>query len=77
LEVDRWCTYFSPGALAALEWAYPLGFPSAVAKKLTGRWIIASTRWNLWLTERLLRRYYEEPLPKDGAGLFFVVRKPK
>jgi SAM-dependent methyltransferase len=76
LTLDHWWTYFSPGALAALEWGHYLGLPSLVAKKLTGRWILWSSRMNLWLTHRLLRRYYEEPLPKAGAYLFFVTHKP-
>jgi SAM-dependent methyltransferase len=75
LHLERWWAYFSPGALTALEWGHPLGLPTVVVKKLTGRWILAPTRWNLALTEMLLRRYYEEPLPQEGACLFFVARR--
>ena len=75
LTLERWWSYFSPGALAALEWGHPLGAPSLLAKKLSGRWLLVPTPWNLALTERLLRRYYEEPLPDEGAYLFFVARK--
>ncbi len=77
LRLERWWTYFSPGALAALEWGHPLGLPSVLAKWLSGRWLLAPTRWNLALTAALLRRFYEEPLPEAGAYLFFVARKPK
>lgn len=84
MRVVRWWSYFSPGALAALEWGHPLGLPSVVAKKLIGRWLLAPTAWNLWLTERLLRRFYEEPLRDPevsassaglGAYLFFSAQK--
>jgi SAM-dependent methyltransferase len=79
LHVVRWWGYFSPGALAALEWGHPLGLPSVVAKALSGRWLLAPTRWNLWLTERVLNRFYQEPLPESGseggAYLFFSARK--
>ncbi|MGC9469516.1 MAG: class I SAM-dependent methyltransferase [Anaerolineae bacterium] len=87
LQVDRWWSYFSPGALAALEWGHPLGLPSVLAKRIAGRWVLVPTRWNLWLTERLLRRFYEEPLIAEdpetagepsavsGAYLFFSVQK--
>ena len=75
LRVERWWGYFSPAALAALEWGHPLGLPCVLAKKLTGRWLLVPTRWNLALTAALLRRYYEEPLPKEGAYLFFICRK--
>jgi SAM-dependent methyltransferase len=73
--VERAWTYFSRGALATLEWGHYFGVPSVVAKKLTGRWVISAARWSLWLTERLVRRYYEEPLPEQGAYLFFIARK--
>lgn len=76
LHLERSWAYFSKGALTALEWGHPLGLPSLFAKKLTGRWLIAPTRWNLALTEALLRHYYEEPLPDEGAYLFFVACKP-
>ena len=75
LRVERWWSYFSPAALAALEWGHPLGLPCMLAKKLTGRWLFIPTHWNLSLTAAILRRYYEEPLPEQGAYLFFVVRK--
>ncbi len=75
LHVERWWSYFSPSALAALEWGHPLGLPSLLAKKLSGRWLLVPTRWNLILTAAILRRYYEAPLSSQGAYLFFVVRK--
>jgi SAM-dependent methyltransferase len=75
LVVDRWWGYFSPGALAALEWGHPLGLPTVLVKRLTGRWLLVPQDWNLALTERLLRRFYEEPLPEAGAYLFFSARK--
>ncbi len=73
--IERYWPYFSRGALTTLEWGHYFGAPSVVAKKLTGRWVIAPTRWNLWFTDRLVRRYYEETLPAQGAYLFFVARK--
>jgi SAM-dependent methyltransferase len=71
-RVDRCFTYFSARAHHALDLGHYLGAPSLIAKKLTGRWIIMPTRWNLALTERILRPLYEEPLPAMGAYLFFV-----
>ena len=75
LRLERWWSYFSPAALTTLEWGHPLGAPSVLAKKLTGRWLLSPTGWNLALTEALLRRYYEEPIPEAGAYLFFVAQK--
>ncbi|MGD8627137.1 MAG: class I SAM-dependent methyltransferase [Anaerolineae bacterium] len=70
--------YFSRRATYALDLGHYLGAPSLVAKKLTGRWIVVPSRWNLALTERLLRPLYEEPLPGEGEGayLFFIAHKP-
>ena len=75
MRLDKYWYYFSPGALRALEWGHYLGLPSAVAHTLTGRWVLAPTRANLALTERLLRPYYAERLPEQGAYLFFIARK--
>ncbi|MBI3240705.1 MAG: class I SAM-dependent methyltransferase [Chloroflexi bacterium] len=73
--VERHWYYFSPGAHAALEWGHYLGLPAAVAKTLTGRWILWPSRANLWLTEKLLRRFFEEGKQEKGAYIFFVTKK--
>ncbi len=75
-RVERWWHYFSPAALHVLEWGHYFGLPSVVSRALTGRWVLAPTRTNLWLTERLTRRYYDEPLAeKDGVCTFYVARR--
>jgi len=66
--------YFSPGALRVLEWGHYLGVPCVLVRGLTGRWILAPTRWNLWLTERLLHRYHHEAPGPDGTYTFFLAR---
>lgn len=73
--VERCWYYFSAPALRALEWGHYFGLPSAVSKALFGRWVMAPARANLAITEWLLRRYYEEPLPSEGAYLFFIARR--
>lgn len=75
LKPDRWWAYFSQEAVSALEWGHYLGLPSLISKWLTGRWVIGPRRPYVWLAERVLRRYYEEPLPEDGGYLFFVAHK--
>ncbi len=77
LRLIRWWPYFSRRALAVLEWGHYLGLPSLVCKKLTGRWVLSPSRANLWLTERLVRPFYQESLSLDSSGayLFFVARK--
>jgi SAM-dependent methyltransferase len=75
LAVERTARYFSPAALHALEWGHYFGAPSLVARWLTGHWIVAPHRWNLWLTERLTRRYYLETPCSDGTYSFYLARK--
>jgi SAM-dependent methyltransferase len=75
-KIEKYWHYFSPAALAALEWGHYLGLPALVSKKLFGRWILVPTRWNLWLTLSLLRRYYNEPVPQErGAYTFYIARR--
>ena len=63
------------GALQTLEWWHYWGLPALVTKSLTGRWLLSPTRANLALTEKWMRPFYEEPLPKKGAYLFVIARK--
>ncbi len=74
-KAERWWYYFSRPALRALEWGHYFGLPSALIHAVTRRWLLAPTRWNLFLTEKYVRRYYEEPLPERGAYVFFVANK--
>jgi len=73
----RWWPYFSVRALAALEWGHPLGIPSLLCKKLTGRWLIVPQTWNVRLVERLLGPLYDEQPGGPGAYLFFSAQRVK
>jgi hypothetical protein len=72
---DRWWYYFSRPALRTLEWGHYFGLPSALIHAATRRWVLAPAHWNLFVTEKYVRRYYEEPLPERGAYVFFVAKK--
>ena len=74
-KLEKWWHYFSPSALHALEWGHFLGIPSLVSRKLTGRWILVPTRWNLALTEFLIRRFAANDQLPDGTFTFYVARK--
>ena len=75
-QLETYWHYFSPAALKMLEWGHYWGVPSLVGKKLTGRWILSPTKWNLAVTQRLTRPYYDEPLAaQDGAYTFFIARR--
>jgi SAM-dependent methyltransferase len=75
-RLERWWHYFSPEAQAVFEWGHYLGVPSVVAKKLTGRWIISPTHWNLTLTERITRPHYDaEPQTPLGVCTFYIAKR--
>ena len=75
-ELVRYWHYFSPEALAALEWGHYFGLPSLVTKKLTGRWILSPTEWNLAPILKRIRKYYAEPVPQEeGAYTFYIARR--
>lgn len=76
LTVERWWYYYPPDALHVTEWGHYFGLPALVSKKLTGRWVLVPTRWNLALTDRYVRQHYQPAQTcKDGVCTFFVARK--
>jgi SAM-dependent methyltransferase len=74
-RLEKWWHYFPPSALRVLEWGHYFGLPSLVARKLTGRWIIAPSKWNLWLTEKFVRRYASAEPAENGTFTFYIARK--
>jgi ubiquinone/menaquinone biosynthesis C-methylase UbiE len=74
-ELVRHWSYFSPAALRALEWGHYFGLPSLATRALTGRWILAPTRWNLAITEAYARRYAGSEEIPDGTYSFYVAQK--
>jgi hypothetical protein len=73
--LERHWDYFSPAAMRVLELGHYFGAPTLLPHKLTGRWILAPTRWNLALTERLVRPYtLAQPHP-HGVFSFYIARK--
>ncbi len=74
--LERYWHYFSPEALACLEWGHYFGLPAWVARKLTGRWILAPTAWNLSLTRRVVQPHYDQrAICDDGVYTFYVARR--
>ena len=74
-HLDKWWHYFSPAALRVLEWGHYFGLPSLLVRKLTGKWILVPTKWNLRLTEKFVRPYAtSEPL-EDGTYTFYMSHK--
>jgi SAM-dependent methyltransferase len=75
LVVVRTFRYFPPRSLHAMEWGHYFGAPCLLPRWLTGRWILAPYRWNLWLTSRIVRRYHDPSPRPDGAYSCYLARK--
>jgi len=75
-QLERWWHYYSPRAMQVSEWGHYFGLPSLLAHKLTGRWNLSQSRWNLALTYRLVHPYYQEdPVREDGVCTFYIARR--
>ena len=74
-RLERWWNYLPPVAWHAVEWGHYFGVPSLVVHALTGRWVLMPTRWNLALTERLVRPYSRSIQDPEGTFTFFVARR--
>lgn len=74
-RLENWWHYFSPSAMRVLEWGHYFGLPSLLSRKMTGKWVIAPTKWNLWLTKKFVRRYASTEPVADGTFTFYVARK--
>jgi len=71
-RVERSQRYFSPAALRTLEWGHYFGIPCYLPRWFIGRWILVPTRWNLWLTDRRIRSYYDETYSSEGTYTFYI-----
>jgi len=74
-SLEKCWNYFSPRALRVLEWGHYFGAPTLLPHALVGRWILAPRRWNLALTERMLRPYARAVEDPQGTFTFYVARK--
>ncbi len=73
-KLERWWHYFSPHAMRMMEWGHYFGAPTLLPHALSRRWIIAPYRWNLFLTERLVRSQAIARPDSDGTFTFYVAR---
>ena len=74
-QIVKTFRYFPPRALHVLEWGHYFGAPTLLPRKLLGRWILSPTRWNLGLTDRLVRRYYEAPRSESGTYSYYLAQR--
>ena len=74
--IERYWHYFSPKALATLEWGHYFGLPSLVSHFLFRCWILIRQPWNLALTRAICQPIYDEPVEQpEGAYTFYITRR--
>jgi SAM-dependent methyltransferase len=73
-RLEKWWHYFSPQAMRTLEWGHFLGAPTLLPHALTKHWIIAPWHWNLFLTERLVKKHAKAQPDPQGTFTFYVAR---
>ncbi len=73
-KLEKWWHYFSPQAMRTLEWGHYFGAPTLLPHWLSRRWIIAPYHWNLYLTEKLVRRHAVAQPDPNGTFTFFIAR---
>ncbi len=75
-KVEKYWHYFSPSALAALEWGHYFGLPSLILHFFTRKWHLSRAAWNFAPILALIRKYYNEPVPQEqGAYTFYIARR--
>ena len=75
LKIEKTFDYFSPASLRALEWGHYFGGPCLIPHWLVGKWILAPYRWNLAITERIIRRYADPSPVENGTYSYYLVRR--
>ena len=73
--LEQHWNYFPPEAIRVFEWGHYLGLPSLIWRRLTGRWNLIQARWNFWLIERIVRKYYTLEHDPRGTMTFFIARR--
>jgi SAM-dependent methyltransferase len=75
--VKRWWKYFSPKALAIMEWGHYFGLPSLISKCVFGQWILVPKRWNLLITEAIISKVYQEDIAQPQGAYTFIIAEKK
>ena len=76
-KLDRWFNYLSPQAWQMVEWGHYFGAPTLLPHFLIRRWLWVPSRWNLALTERIVRPYTQAEPDSQGTFTFFIAHKKK
>ena len=75
-RLEKYWHYFSPDAFHVLEWGHYFGLPSLILHFLSGKWIVVSSKWNLFFVKNITHRYFEEQIDQpDGSYTFYIAIK--
>ncbi len=75
-KIEKHWHYFSPEALATLEWGHYFGLPSLIIHFFTRRWNLIKAYWNFAILIKLLRKHVNAPVPDpNGAYTFYITRR--
>lgn len=74
-EIEQHWDYFPPADLHRMEVGHAFGLPALISKKLTGRWVLAGGRANLWIPWLITRRVYRNPISDQGVYSFYITRR--
>ena len=75
LTIEKCWDYFPPKSLHVLEVGHLFGVPALFTRKLTGRWILWKSRFNLLLPWVITHRHVTHPISDQGTCSFYIARK--
>ena len=75
-QVAEYRRYMSAQATQYFEVLHYAGWHNLLTRRLTGRWVVWPWRPRFFLTERLLKRFVDEPEHADDSCWFMLARKP-
>lgn len=73
--IEQHWDYFPANALHRMEVGHAFGLPALVSKKLTGRWVLARGRANLFVPFQIAKDVFMNPISPEGVYSFYITRK--
>lgn len=74
-SIEEHWDYFPANALHRMEVGHAFGLPALVSKKLTGRWVLARGRANLFVPFQIAKDVFTNPVSPEGVYSFYITRK--
>ena len=73
--IEKHWDYFPADALHRMEAGHAFGLPALVSKKLTGKWVLSTSRANLWVPWQITRKVFQNPISPEGVYSFYITRR--